>query len=473
MALFDAPSHNISGDEDDATVPQKATTPLSDPDLVGRVLDYGDDAALSKAATVAKPFARAAAYAQKHRLLGVVPPGLREDAARALLPQRCAAARRRARAGRFARIDLGGDRPSPRFGHSAVAYGGGLWVFGGRDGARYHSDVWRFDVTTTAWRLVDVAGPAPRRAHTATLLADAMVVVGGGDSRGALGDVWRLALNNEVKWTKISESFASTHSDRPWRAWGHSAVGLEGREDLIVLFGGASNSGQVFRATNDVELLQITDEKGVRALVHAAEGQPPPAVYRHSCTPLGGDRFLVAGGYTFAPSISSEELDGGRGIALTYCTARAYELRIVRGTVRWAELSFAGPAPFPPRGGHAACRVSHDTVFVCGGGVMTAWLPEDVDRPREEDVDSCYVLTRTGETAWRCEAACCRMPHACGGHTACVGVVGDDVGVVVFGGRAYDNTADAHAGRDDMSVFSFLDAEDVALARGDLCNLSL
>ena len=47
---------------------------------------------------------------------------------------------------------------------------------------------------------------------------------------------------------------------------------------LVVLFGGASNSGQVFRATNDVELLQITDEKGVRALVHAAEGQPPPAV---------------------------------------------------------------------------------------------------------------------------------------------------------------------------------------------------
>ena len=37
--------------------------------------------------------------------------------------------------------------------------------------------------------------------------------------------------------------------------------------------------------------------------MHAAEGQPPPAVYRHSCTPLGGDRFLVAGGYTFAPSI--------------------------------------------------------------------------------------------------------------------------------------------------------------------------
>ena len=302
MALFDAPSPGLG--DDDATVPQKATTPLSDPDLVGRVLDYGDDAALADASAVAKPFARAASYAQKHRLLGVVPPGLRADAARALLPQKCAAARRRARAGRFARIDLGGDRPSPRFGHSAVAYGGGLWVFGGRDGARYHSDVWRFDVTTTAWRLMDVAGPAPRRAHTATLLGDAMVVIGGGDGRGALGDVWRLSLNNEVKWTKVCDGFDSTNSDRPWRAWGHSAAALEGRDDVVVLFGGASNNGQVFRATNDVELLQIT-EKGVRALVHAAEGQPPPAVYRHSCTPLGGDRFLVAGGYTFAPSISS------------------------------------------------------------------------------------------------------------------------------------------------------------------------
>ena len=102
---------------------------------------------------------------------------------------------------------------------------------------------------------------------------------------------------------------------------------------------------------------------------------------------------------------------------------------------------------------------------------MTAWLPEDVDRPREEDVDSCYVLTRTGEAAWRCEAACCRMPHTCGGHTACVGVVGDDVGVVVFGVRCV--IVGAAAEDDDMSVFSFLDAEDVALARGDLCNLSL
>ena len=103
-----------------------------------------------------------------------------------------------------------------------MAYGGGLWVFGGRDGARYHSDVWRFDVTTTAWRLVDVAGPAPRRAHTATLLGDAMVVVGGGDSRGALGDVWRLSLNNEVKWTKVCDGFGGDNG----QATGHTVAGV-------------------------------------------------------------------------------------------------------------------------------------------------------------------------------------------------------------------------------------------------------
>ena len=37
---------------------------------------------------------------------------------------------------------------------------------------------------------------------------------------------------------------------------------------------------------------------------------------------------------------------------------------------------------------------------------------------------------------------------ACGGHGPASGWSADDVGVVVFGGRAYDNTADAHAGRD-------------------------
>ena len=133
MALFDAPSHNISGDEDDVTVPPKTATPLSDPDLVGRVLDYGDDAALADASAVAKPFARAASYAQKHRLLGVVPPG-RGRPPRARCFHKSARRRGGGRAGRFARIDLGGDRPTKRFGHSAVAYGGGLWVFGGRDG---------------------------------------------------------------------------------------------------------------------------------------------------------------------------------------------------------------------------------------------------------------------------------------------------------------------------------------------------
>ena len=490
MVLFDAPSSCLGAPPD--AIPQKTAAPLSDPDLVGRVLDYSDDEALATAASVSKPFARAAAYSQKKRLLRYVPSGLRTEAARALRPERCAAARRRARSGRFARTDLGGFRPSKRFGHSAVAYDGGLWVFGGRDGKRYEQDVWRFDVATAAWRLVDgpaadrdrfageevgqgrapVARPAPRRAHTATLHGNCMLVIGGGDAKGALGDVWSLALNDAPRWMKRCDAFASTSSDREWKAFGHSAAKLDGggacghsrrARDVLVLFGGASNAGQAFRATNDVELLELS-EQGARTLVHSAEGQPPPAVYRHSCTPLGGDRFLVAGGYTFAPTISSEELENGRGISLTYCTNRVYELHVRRGIVRWAELTVTGTM-LPPLGGHAACLVARGTVFLCGGGDQTAWLPEDVDRPRESDSDTCYLLKKLGRkwgraaertrSEWRCVAAPCSLPHPCGGHTATIASVAtNDLGIVILGGRDYQDGG--NAGRDDMTVFSFL-----------------
>ena len=128
---------------------------------MGRVLDYGDDAALADASAVAKPFARAASYAQKHRLLGVVPPGLREDA-RARCFHKSARRRGGGRARGASRGLIWGRPPLTK----VRPLGRGVWwrplgLWRARRG-RYHSDVWRFDVTTTAWRLMDVAGPRRR-----------------------------------------------------------------------------------------------------------------------------------------------------------------------------------------------------------------------------------------------------------------------------------------------------------------------
>ena len=98
MALFDAPSHNISGDEDDATVPPKTANPCLPRLVVGRQrLDYGDDAGPSRTPPQWLLALRAGGVLRaKAPPFGVVPPGLREDAA-AASPK--VQARRRARAG--------------------------------------------------------------------------------------------------------------------------------------------------------------------------------------------------------------------------------------------------------------------------------------------------------------------------------------------------------------------------------------
>ena len=82
----------------------------------------------------------------------------------------------------------------------------------------------------------------------------------------------------------------------------------------------------------------------------------------------------VAGGYTFAPSISAEELENGRGISLTYSSSRVHKLHVSTRPdsvidVTWSEIQLAG-VPWPPRGGHAALKLASHTILLCGGGAV-------------------------------------------------------------------------------------------------------
>ena len=50
-------------------------------------------------------------------------------------------------------IDVKGEKPEVRSGHSAVVYSGGMWVFGGKDDENNKlNDLWRYDIATKKWQ---------------------------------------------------------------------------------------------------------------------------------------------------------------------------------------------------------------------------------------------------------------------------------------------------------------------------------
>lgn len=98
--------------------------------------------------------------------------------------------------------------PAPRRAHTAVLYGGKVYIFAGGNGLIALNDLWTLDVsrldasfrdadsTDLKWSLVETKGepPAPRGYHTANLVGNVMVVVGGSDGRECFSDVWCLNL---------------------------------------------------------------------------------------------------------------------------------------------------------------------------------------------------------------------------------------------------------------------------------------
>eukprot|EP00727_Mastigamoeba_balamuthi_P002118 m51a1_g11903 hypothetical protein (537) ;mRNA; f:623166-624962 len=97
--------------------------------------------------------------------------------------------------------------PSPRYGHTCVASGRTVFVFGGYGaGLGYRSDVHCYDVDTGIWSVVtpvddaNAGAPAPRRRHAAVLLGESLVVTWGACAPGAgvggyLNDAWELSLS--------------------------------------------------------------------------------------------------------------------------------------------------------------------------------------------------------------------------------------------------------------------------------------
>eukprot|EP00456_Euglypha_rotunda_P028414 TRINITY_DN2249_c0_g1_i7.p1 TRINITY_DN2249_c0_g1~~TRINITY_DN2249_c0_g1_i7.p1 ORF type:complete len:386 (-),score=35.75 TRINITY_DN2249_c0_g1_i7:95-1231(-) len=103
-----------------------------------------------------------------------------------------------------------GTGPSPRAGHTAIAVGSNILVFGGAccEGGpyTYYNDLYLLDTVKGVWDSLEIKGekPSPRSQHNALLVGDTMILLGGYCGKVVFNDIWCLNLKQKpLAWNKM------------------------------------------------------------------------------------------------------------------------------------------------------------------------------------------------------------------------------------------------------------------------------
>ena len=130
--------------------------------------------------------------------------------------------------------------PDSRFGHSAVAMNGGVYVyvFGGMVPGEPNprNDLWMYQSGATDWAEIIAGGPPPaRHSHSAVAQDDKMVIYGGKDADGQpLNDMHEFDAEADI-WEEVLAA-----NPPPGRHSHSTALTDDGR---IVVFGGVGSQG--------------------------------------------------------------------------------------------------------------------------------------------------------------------------------------------------------------------------------------
>ncbi|KAI9367894.1 hypothetical protein BJX61DRAFT_547065 [Aspergillus egyptiacus] len=133
--------------------------------------------------------------------------------------------------------EQGANWPEARANHTAVTYGGKLYIFGGSNGADYLNDVWCYDPITSLWHELDCVGHRPlgRGGHAAAIVDDTMYVFGGRtEMKCDLDDLIALDIPRK-QWYTFHDTGArpSARSDHSMSVLGRQIVVMAGRTQDI------------------------------------------------------------------------------------------------------------------------------------------------------------------------------------------------------------------------------------------------
>lgn len=150
------------------------------------------------------------------------------------------------------------DPPPARQAHTAVVFDGAMYIFGGERSAYYYSDIWKYDFSDDEWSFVaprNSSAALGRHDHSAVVYGGVMYVYGG-RSPGALGDFWAYDIAAGT-WTAMPSS--------PGMAprFGHGAAVSGG---AMYVYGGyvAGAGGMPGRLTDDVWAFRFATRSWVK-----------------------------------------------------------------------------------------------------------------------------------------------------------------------------------------------------------------
>ncbi|KAF4577500.1 Negative regulator of mitotic exit [Pleurotus pulmonarius] len=169
-----------------------------------------------------------------------------------------------------------GDRPAPRSGHSCVAHGDNIILFGGTDGIYHYHDTWAFDTKTRTWAELQCIGyiPENREGHAASLVGDVMYVFGGRGVGRESGEYLRdvVALNiTSQRWFMFKNM-----GPGPSARWGNAMASVGSK---VVALGGelptpGSEKLNTGVGANDTNAVHILDTARITYPPH--HKAPPP-----------------------------------------------------------------------------------------------------------------------------------------------------------------------------------------------------
>jgi len=185
---------------------------------------------------------------------------------------------------RWSQVNMVGNIPGPRRGHSATAIGTKLYIFGGIYGyTRFFNELYCLDTKTMEWQIPEVTGnpPSPRAWHSACALAGTPLIIFIGGSAGRenfYNDVY--SFNTKTNhWRRMDISGAA-----PTPRCSHTAVS---RGSMIYVFGGLSWQSSQLRPSSEMYLLSINIEAATAG--ERVEARPSSQSMKHSG---GGDQWL-------------------------------------------------------------------------------------------------------------------------------------------------------------------------------------
>eukprot|EP00741_Cyanophora_paradoxa_P011450 tig00020556_g11061.t1 len=186
---------------------------------------------------------------------------------------------------RWALQSTSGERPPPVGGHAVAAVGSKLYVFGGanRDGRTFNA-LYELDTDSWTWRELKAVGtrPPPRTGHTLVAHGASLLLFGGQDplQTQVYNDMHIFDLE-KLAWRRVSAQGAI-----PDPRNSHGAAVLGGK---MVVFGGANDDGPL----DDVCVFDIATSTWLR---DAPAGKGPAPREMFACAPLSASRLLVHGG---------------------------------------------------------------------------------------------------------------------------------------------------------------------------------